>query len=185
MFRILMLVDVQVDFLTGALGNPEAVKRKPNIIKLINDKEYDYILLTRDTHFDDYLTTYEGKRLDTPHCIKDTDGWQIDSEVMEAVKASGKPYRIIDKRTFGYDGWAGVLNDIRYEGYDYGVSANIRLDVGGYCTGLCVEANATTFQAAAPNAEIFIHENCCACLTPDTHENALKSMELRFMNVIR
>ena len=109
MKRILIVVDMQKDFIDGSLGTVEAQGIIDNVVAEIG-KGYDHIICTRDTHHEDYLGSNEGKHLPVVHCVKDSEGWQIRPEVMEAVERQ-KSYQIIDKPTFGSEKMIEVLKD--------------------------------------------------------------------------
>ena len=99
MKKILVVIDMQNDFISGALGNDQCLACVPEVVSRIKDESYDQIFLTRDTHFEDYMDTMEGQKLPVPHCIKGSQGWQLIPEVTEAIQ--GRKYQIVDKPTFG------------------------------------------------------------------------------------
>ena len=177
---ILVVVDMQNDFIDGALGTPEAVAIVPKVmVKMMN---FDgLVLATRDTHGEDYLDTQEGKNLPVKHCIENTDGWQIRPEIMEAVQhnyASEKVH-IIDKPSFGSLDLANLLRD-RYSAQQ----AEVEITLIGVCTGICVISNSMLVKAALPEAGITIIEKACACVTPESHKTAIEAMKLCQINVI-
>lgn len=162
MKKVLIVVDMQNDFITGSLGTDEAVA----IIPMVRAKIEKYhsageqIIFTRDTHGEDYLSTPEGKKLPVEHCIKDTDGWQIE-ETLD-VKSSDI---IIDKPTFGYKGWREILQEDIEE-----------IELIGLCTDICVVSNALILKAEYPNAVISIDAGCCAGVSVEAHNAALTVM---------
>ena len=166
MQKVLVVVDMQNDFIDGALGTKEAVAIVPKVEEKI--KNFDgTVLFTRDTHETYYLDTQEGKKLPVPHCIRDTEGWQIRSE-LDALRKT-KP---IDKETFGSTELAGDL-----------VAMNIDDEIEsitfvGLCTDICVISNALLTKASLPEVPIIVDAKCCAGVTPESHENALKAMEV-------
>lgn len=173
MKNILVVVDMQNDFITGALGNAECEASVAAVKKVIADGKYDQIILTRDTHTEDYMNTREGKHLPVPHCIEETEGWEINSEVMDAVVASKVEYMIVDKPTFG----SVILGSELAE--DYAThGAELTVDFVGVCTGICVISNVMIAKATCPEAEIRVVENACACVTPDSHKTAIEAMKL-------
>lgn len=174
MDKILVIVDVQNDFITGPLGNAECEAAVPEILKQINSEKYSQIILTRDTHGEDYLETQEGKNLPVVHCIKDTDGWQIVDEVMAAVDASKISYQIINKPSFGSLEFGKFVEE----------NSDCEYDFVGVCTGICVISNAMIAKASAPEAKLNIIAKCCACVTPESHETALNAMKLCQMNIV-
>lgn len=163
--QILAVIDMQNDFIDGALGTKEAVS--------IVDKVADYIrnfdgevVYTRDTHFEGYLDTQEGKRLPVPHCIKGTEGW----EICGALKAlQNEDTRIFDKLTFGSTELAEYLKT---------VSDLNTVVLVGLCTDICVISNAMVIKAYMPEVEIKVVESCCAGVTPESHANAMKAMQM-------
>lgn len=179
MKKILVVIDVQNDFITGSLKNEEAVKAVPNIVKKINEFDGDIIFATKDTHFDNYLETLEGKHLDTPHCIRETWGWEIESSVDEALnKAANKcEVVVIEKPTFGsFD----LLQEIdKYE------DEVLNIEFVGFCTDICVVSNVLLTKAAFyANANISVDSSCCAGVFPSSHEAALTTMRMCQINVI-
>ena len=189
--KILVVIDVQNDFITGALRNEEAIKKVPNIVKKINEKKWDFIYLTRDTHFSDYMETNEGKKLPVPHCIQNTDGWNIESSVMEAVVNSKVPYAVYDKLTFGR---TEIADDLEYELDDRGIvdfnetynnGDAVNVEFVGFCTDICVVSNALILKANWYSfADITVDSNCCAGVTPESHEAALTTMRMCQIDVI-
>jgi nicotinamidase-related amidase len=175
--KVLFLIDVQNDFITGALRNEEAIKAVPNIVNKIKDEHWDLIILTKDTHFDDYLETREGKKLKVPHCIRGTYGWEIEHSVMDAVKESGVPYRFFPKHTFGCfnlsDGLEGVTDDLNIslvDGSDY-------FEFCGFCTDICVISNVLIMKASWYDwADFVVDPACCAGTTIEKHKAALAVM---------
>lgn len=158
--KTLIVIDMQNDFIDGSLGTKEAVEIVENVKKKIKEYEMcgDEIIFTRDTHDESYLNTPEGKKLPVEHCIKGTYGWQIkDGLVVEGAK-------IIDKPSFGYTGW--------------GEMEFSEIELVGLCTDICVVSNALILKALFPDVKISVDSSCCAGVTPDTHESALKTMRM-------
>lgn len=177
----LVVIDCQVDFITGSLRNEEAIKKVPNIVKKINDFDGDAIFYTMDTHQEDYMETNEGKKLPVVHCVKGTDGWQIETSVMAALNdAKNRGIKVVrvEKPTFGsYD----LVEEIKR------VSLWSELDVEfvGFCTDICVVSNALLVKAAFyDKAKITVVEDCCAGVTPETHFAACKTMQMCQIDVI-
>lgn len=158
MKRLLVVVDMQNDFVTGPLGTPRAQKILPAVRRCV--ERADDVIYTADTHEADYLDTREGKFLPVPHCIRGTEGWKIVPEVY----LSGKP--ILEKPTFGS---LRLPEYIRQNGYD-------EVDFCGVCTDICVVSNALLVKAAFPEAEIGVYARACAGTTPAAHSAALKTM---------
>ena len=164
--RTLIVVDMQNDFVDGALGTKEALAIVENVKNKVN-KYYENgykIFFTRDTHLEDYLETNEGKHLPVKHCIKDSVGWQI----IEGLEVPNVIY--IDKPTFGYTKWN-----------EYELGNEIELI--GLCTDICVVSNALIIKALYPEANVTVDSSCCAGVTPESHEAALKTMKMCQVNV--
>jgi len=173
MSDLLIVVDMQNDFIDGALGTKEAVAIVPNVKKKI--EEFDgRVIFTRDTHFDNYLDTQEGRNLPVKHCIKDTEGWQIRSE-LDALRTSDA----IDKVTFGSSELGTVLLKLNEE------ESISSITVIGLCTDICVISNVMIAKAFLPEVPIIVDANCCAGVSVETHENALKAMEVCQVKVER
>jgi len=169
---ILIVVDMQNDFIDGALGTPEAVAIVPNVLEKIKGFE-GRVIFTRDTHLDNYMDTQEGKNLPVPHCIKDSEGWQIRSE-LDALRKE----EAIDKPTFGSVELSSML-----------VEENRKNPIGsvtliGLCTDICVISNAMLIKAAMPELPIIVDAACCAGVTPESHNNALEAMKMCQIKVI-
>jgi len=173
MGNLLIVVDMQNDFIDGALGTPEAVAIVPNVKKKI--EEFDgRVLFTRDTHFENYLETQEGKNLPVKHCIKGTEGWQIRSE-LDALRKNDA----IDKVTFGSSELGPILLEINEE------EKIDSITVIGLCTDICVISNVMIAKAFLPEVPIIVDAKCCAGVSVETHENALKAMEVCQIEVER
>lgn len=179
MADVLVVVDMQNDFLTGPLGNEECKQTIPEVIDIIKNNQYDVICVTQDTHGEDYLSTQEGQKLPVEHCMKDTDGWQVEASVDDAVmKALCKDVYYIEKETFGSTDLGDILKEIEEE---EGIG---KIDFVGVCTGICVISNAMIAKANVPNVPINIIAKACACVTPDSHKTALEAMKTCQMNII-
>ena len=163
MKKILIVVDMQNDFIDGALGTPEAVAIVPYVKELIGNFD-GKVLFTRDTHFDNYMQTEEGKNLPVPHCIKGTHGWQIRKELDDLRKTEP-----IDKLTFGSSELASILSS---EGDIESIT------FVGICTDICVISNAMLIKAALPEKDIRVDAACCAGVTPESHRRALEAMRM-------
>ena len=175
--KLLIVVDMQNDFIDMALGTPEAQTIIPNVKAKV--KQYvengDKVVYTRDTHTKDYLNTAEGKRLPVPHCIQFSEGWQIRGEVYEF----GAP--IVDKVTFGYDAWMHYLT------YNEVINTPDELEsieVVGLCTDICVISNAMILKAQFHETPIIVDSSCCAGVTPESHARALGAMKMCQIEVI-
>ena len=170
MSRLLVVVDMQKDFVDGALGSPEARAIVPDVLDKV--KAYrdagDEVVFTLDTHGPDYMDTMEGKKLPVPHCLKGTEGWELDSSLREF---DGKRF---EKVTFGSPELAEYAAAAGYE----------RIELLGLCTDICVISNALLIKAKTPEAEICVKADCCAGVTPQSHENALNAMKMCHIDVI-
>jgi len=167
--KTLIVIDMQNDFISEALGTPEAQAIVPNVKKKIEeyDSREDAIVFTRDTHFDDYLETNEGKHLPVKHCIMGTHGWEI-ADGLERPCA-----RYINKPTFGWMGW---------KSFDF--EDDDEVEIVGLCTDICVVSNALILKAMFPKINITVDASCCAGVTPETHNAALQTMKMCQINVI-
>ena len=166
MSKLLIVVDMQNDFIDGALGTKEAIAIVPNVKKKI--EEFDgRVIFTRDTHFDNYLETQEGKNLPVKHCIKGTEGWQIRSELDVLRKNDA-----IDKVTFGSAELGQKLLELDNE------EKIDSITVVGLCTDICVISNVMIAKAFLPEVPIIVDAKCCAGVSVETHENALKALEV-------
>ena len=168
---LLVVVDMQIDFISGALGTKEAETIVPAVIQRIREFPGD-VVYTRDTHGTDYLSTQEGKHLPVVHCISGTAGWEIHPDVLQA--GYGKTVKIIDKPTFGSQ---ALCRFAETENYD-------AIELIGLCTDICVISNAMLCKAAFPEANIVIDAALCACVTPESHDTALNAMRLCQMEIL-
>lgn len=173
MQNLLIVVDMQNDFIDGALGTAEAVSIVPKVKKKIEEFE-GKVLFTRDTHYENYLETQEGKNLPVKHCIKDTEGWQIRSELDELRNTTP-----IDKETFGSSELGAMLKKLNEEDEISSIT------LIGLCTDICVISNAMIAKAFLPEVPIIVDSNCCAGVSIESHENALKAMEVCQIKVER
>ena len=160
--KILVVVDMQNDFIDGALGTAEAVAIVPAVKALIEGFD-GKVLFTRDTHFENYMQTEEGKHLPVPHCIKDSDGWQICDELKAFADC------VIDKITFGSVELPKLLMECG--------EPIEEIELCGLCTDICVISNAMILKAAFPEARIIVDGSCCAGETMESHGIALDAMK--------
>ncbi len=163
---ILIVVDMQNDFIDGSLGTPEAVAIVPGVLEKIR-AFHGKVLFTRDTHPENYLETQEGKNLPVEHCIKGTKGWQI-SETLQPF-CNTEP---IDKPTFGSCRLGEVLLGL------HTLEAIRSVTLIGLCTDICVISNALLIKAFLPEVRITVDASCCAGVTPESHRNALNAMKM-------
>lgn len=173
MKKILIVVDMQKDFVDGALGSAEAVAIVDNVVKKIEEHDGD-IIVTYDTHHDNYMETQEGKNLPVPHCIKGTDGWELDTKVQTALDK--KSYSIIEKPTFG------SVELPEYIKSEYNPD-DIEIELIGLCTDICVVSNALLMKANFLETKVSVDASCCAGVTVDSHKAALTTMKMCQVNV--
>jgi len=183
----LVIVDMQNDFIDGSLGSPEAQAIVPRVVEKLNniDMTDTLVLFTKDTHYDDYLDTFEGKMLPVKHCIENTPGWSINKEISSvvdnregALTYSSKTIKHsrIYKNTFGSD-------DLR----DFFVKHKDEIDeieFAGLCTDICVISNVLMARQEMPDKVITVDASCCAGVTPEKHRAALEVMKSCQINVI-
>ena len=174
MKHILIVVDMQKDFVDGALGTAEAVAIVENVAAKISAHEGP-IVVTYDTHSEDYMNTAEGKKLPVPHCIKGSDGWQLNDRVAEAL--AGREYTPIEKPTFGSVALPALVKELS-GGEDFS------LELIGLCTDICVVSNALLLKANFPEVPISVDASCCAGVTPESHKAALTTMSFCQIDVI-
>ena len=164
MRKILIVIDMQNDFIDAALGTKEAV----SIVEAVKEKIRSYpaadVIATMDTHGEDYMDTYEGKHLPVIHCVKDTKGWQINEKILDALK--NRSATIIEKPTFGSETLIKLLKDEKPES----------LTFCGLCTDICVISNALMARAALNGTPMCVVKDACAGVTPAKHEAALEVM---------
>ena len=171
MYKLLIVVDMQKDFVDGALGFEGADRIIPGIIEKIKEFEAEggQIVYTLDTHFENYMETQEGNKLPVPHCIKGSDGWEIVPELKSYAN------KVFEKPTFGSKELADFVTNNEYES----------ITLIGVCTGICVLSNAILIKAFAPEVPVRVIAGLCACVTPETHETALRAMETCQIEVVR
>lgn len=162
--KILVVVDMQNDFINGSLGTPEAVAIVPQVINKIKEYEEtgDRIIYTKDTHFENYLDTSEGAKLPVEHCIKGTVGHDIPADILRSHEL------IFEKPTFGSLELAEYLHTVEFD----------ELELIGLCTDICVISNALIIKAHFPEKVVTVDSSCCAGVTPDTHSAALTTMRM-------
>ncbi len=168
MKKILVIVDMQKDFVDGALGTPEAVSIVPKISEKIRCFDGE-IIVTYDTHTEDYMNTSEGQSLPIPHCIKGQAGWELDSRVADAL--SEKEYTAVEKPTFGSVRLPDIISSAA-GGDDF------EIELAGLCTDICVVSNALLLKAHFPEVRITIDASCCAGVTPESHGAAVTTMRM-------
>ena len=174
MKHFLIVVDIQNDFVDGALGTKEAESIiTPACLKIKNFN--GDIFVTYDTHFENYLTTAEGERLPVEHCIKGTDGWQLNADIQRAL--SGKNYTAVEKLTFGSTELPELINKAAGE-------EDFDITLIGLCTDICVVSNALILKANFYDKRIIVDKNCCAGVTVESHNAALTTMQMCQIEVV-
>lgn len=178
MNNYLIVVDMQKDFITGPLGTKEAVRILPLVKERIDKalEDGEKVIFTRDTHFENYMDTQEGKKLPVMHCIEGTSGWGIDEGLMDYVD-NGDAF-IINKVTFG----SRTLAEFLAAENEFNPIEKVTLV--GLCTDICVISNALTVKAFLPEVPIIVDSSLCAGVTPASHENALEAMKMCQIDVI-
>lgn len=173
MRKILIVVDMQNDFIDGSLGTAEARKIVQPVIRKIKEYDPENVWATRDTHEENYPETQEGQRLPVKHCIRGTKGWEIAEDVAAAMPGA----TVIDKPAFGSPELAdrlAVLAD----------REEIALELVGLCTDICVVSNALNLKARMPEVPISVDAACCAGVTPESHKAALMTMDMCQITII-
>ena len=166
--KVLFVIDTQEDFITGPLGTKEAQAAVPNIVKKI--KEFDgRVFATTDAHYADYPNTLEGKKLPVTHCQIGTKGYFIPHLIM--IELINKHFIGYRKETFGTFNYLEDLEELAYR------EPIEKIEIVGFCTDICVISNALILRAAFPNVPIEVDAKCCAGVTPELHEAALKVMK--------
>ena len=192
--KVVIVVDMQNDFIDGALGTPEAQAIVPLVAETIEQMAdpNTVVIFTKDTHYDNYLDTQEGKNLPVRHCIKGTTGHSIVDEVFEAYVSNFDKYADayevypltevdpirLEKITFGSVELQNILYDIHHR---LGIE---EITLMGVCTGICVLSNAILCKATLPEVPVNVVADCCACVTPESHKTALEAMKLCQINII-
>ena len=169
MARYLIVIDMQKDFINGSLGTPEAVAIVDPVNQLVTTWNGP-VIFTRDTHEADYMETQEGRNLPVPHCIRGTDGWQLE-QGLQALCDSRKSI-IFDKPTFGSVSLSAYLVEMHAE------EPIEEIVLVGLCTDICVISNAILVKAALPEVLVTVIANCCAGVTPESHARALDAMKM-------
>lgn len=175
MSKYLIVIDMQNDFIDGALGTEEAVRILPRVVEKVKSFKGP-VMFTRDTHDEDYFETQEGRRLPVIHCLRDTHGWQLAEELDEYARENH--CLIFDKPVFGSSSLAGCVSGIsRMTPID-------EIELVGLCTDICVISNAILLKTALPETRIMVDASCCAGVTPESHKNALEAMKMCHIDII-
>ena len=167
MRKILLVIDMQKDFIDGALGTPEAVAIVDRVAEEIRKYPTENVFATRDTHPENYLDTQEGRNLPVVHCVKGTLGWQLNEKIAAALGDA----EVIDKPTFGSVALAEKLADMAK-------AEPLEMTLVGLCTDICVVSNALLVKAYLPETPVRVIADCCAGVTPESHKAALETMKM-------
>lgn len=177
--KLLVVVDMQNDFITGSLGTKEAQEIVPKVKAKIDEcnENGDIIVFTMDTHTPDYLKTQEGKNLPVKHCEYNTNGWMVvDTLVKSANNAPLSAPTQLLKNTFGCEKLIDYLEDR--------ICYLDEIELVGVCTGICVISNALLIKSFYPEIKITVDASCCACVASKSHKTALDAMKMCQINVI-
>ena len=167
MRKILLVIDMQNDFINGSLGTSEAEAIVERVAKEIRKYPAGDVIATRDTHTEDYLNTQEGRKLPVVHCVKGTSGWELHPKIAAALKNAV----IFDKPSFASKTLAEELTR-------YAEAADLEITLAGLCTDICVISNALLVKACLPETPVRVLSGCCAGVTPETHQAALTTMRM-------
>ena len=167
MRKILLVIDMQNDFIDGALGTPEAASIVDRVAEEIGKYPAENVFATRDTHAENYLDTQEGRNLPVPHCVKGTPGWELNPQIAAALGDAA----VVDKPTFGSRELAERVARLAQED-------ELDITVVGLCTDICVVSNALLIKAFLPETTVRVLSACCAGATPESHRAALQTMRM-------
>ena len=167
MRKMLLVIDMQNDFIDGALGTPEAAAIVERVVQEIGKYPAADIIATRDTHPENYLETQEGRNLPVVHCVKGTPGWELNARIAAALKGAA----IIDKPTFGSKELAERMAALARDD-------ELDITLLGLCTDICVISNALLIKAFLPETPLHVIAACCAGVTPESHKAALDTMRM-------
>ena len=175
MRNLLIVIDMQNDFIDGALGTAEATAIVDNVVEKIKSYPREDVFATQDTHGEDYMDTHEGKNLPVVHCVEGSPGWELEENIGKLIDKD----HIFTKPTFGSTDLAEKIFEIYQAEAD-----GIALEIVGLCTDICVVSNALLLKAKMPEVPIQVDSACCAGVTPDKHEAALETMRSCHINVV-
>ena len=183
MYGVLIIIDLQNDFISGSLGTPEASRIVDYVTERIARSKDELILFTQDTHQADYLRTPEGRKLPVEHCLEGTDGWAIHPKILQAWRDNRHTVALPDlkdpifkKPVFGSTALVDFLQARRGEINE--------IEVLGLCTDICVISNAIMIKNTLPEIKISVNKNGCAGVTPKSHQEALNVMSMCQIEVI-
>lgn len=177
MNKILVIIDVQNDFIDGCLGNEQTKVIPEKIIEHLKNNDYSKIYCTLDTHEENYLETLEGRNLPVVHCVKGTEGHKLVKSLDDYLKTiDDTPIVYFEKETFGSLSWEEIQTFLDMHKAD-------EIEICGVCTDICVVSNALILRALHPNTRISVIQDCCAGVTPETHQAALTTMQMCQINL--
>ena len=188
--KVLVVVDMQNDFITGSLANEEAQKIIGNVVdkveEAINSNEYERVFFTMDTHYENYLLTEEGMNLPIEHCIDGTWGQEIIDDLQPYLDNNN--VTIFEKETFGSREMASCISNTIWNKWNetrkiVDDDIEFEIEIIGVCTDICVVSNALLIKAFCPESHIIVDSSCCAGTTPENHQNALKTMQCCHIHV--
>ena len=180
--KLLVVVDMQNDFVDGVLGTAEAQTIIPAVVKKIESYKANenYIVYTMDTHTEDYLKTQEGKKLPVRHCICPSAGWELVPDIAAALKGAKSPEadEAAEYKKDIFGSWTLAEDIKKWE------AAIASVELVGVCTGICVISNAVLVKSALPEMPVIVDAACCACVTPESHATALDAMGLLQVEIL-
>jgi len=180
--KLLVVVDMQNDFVDGVLGTAEAQTIIPAVVKKIESYKANenHIVYTMDTHTEDYLKTQEGKKLPVRHCICPSAGWELVSDIAAALKGAKSPEadEAAEYKKDIFGSWTLAEDIKKWE------AAIASVELVGVCTGICVISNAVLVKSALPEMPVIVDAACCACVTPESHATALDAMGLLQVEIL-
>ncbi len=168
--KLLVIVDMQHDFIAGSLGTDEAKNIVPKVVQKMKNHP-GIIIVTKDTHDEHYLNTQEGCNLPVPHCVKGTQGWELDREIEEALQ--GHFAYVVEKPSFGSLQLIDIVDDLLSLGHSIS-----EVELVGLCTDICVVSNALILKARLPEVPFVVDASCCAGVSPESHKHALETMKM-------
>ena len=168
MKKLLVVIDMQNDFINGALGTKEAEAIVDNVVAKLKEYPKDCIYATKDTHTNEYMQTQEGKFLPVLHCVEGTEGWEFPEKIAKALEGAV----IVNKNTFGSQALADMLY-FETLGQD-----QVEIELIGLCTDICVVSNAILIKTRLPEVTVIVDASCCAGVTPESHEAALTTLKM-------
>ena len=181
--KILVVVDMQNDFIDGPLGTPEALAIVDDVVKRIEDSTGELILFTKDTHQEDYLETPEGKKLPVVHCIEGTKGWETSEKIFQAWKNNESTIRLPELENNAFN--KPVFGSVDLVDFLTSYSEPIdEIELLGVCTDICVISNAIMIKNTLPDVKVSVNAKCCAGVTPQSHQEALNVMGMCQIDII-